>query len=199
MARLAQTLAITWETSGVFGVSGIHGSRNLMSAAAPESNSRPGCGSQKQSVLDRPQAGSWLALRAAALRRAVSSPSAAPKRGDGRFPKDIGVRIAQSTWKCGARNIVTSSSDGRRSTPKKCEALTAPSRNCKQLKASALQLHPKGSCCIARATQVQWVKAFRATAGAVLANRSLNRTHCSRPPFGLKKPSPNASPPQWPG
>ena len=34
---------------------------------------------------------------------------------------------------------------------------------------------------------------------AVLANPSLNRTHCGVPPFGLKKPSPNASPPQWAG
>ena len=33
----------------------------------------------------------------------------------------------------------------------------------------------------------------------VLANPSLNRTHCGVPPFGLKKPSPNASPPQWAG
>ena len=34
---------------------------------------------------------------------------------------------------------------------------------------------------------------------AVWPNPSLNRTHCSVPPFGLKKPSPNASPPQWAG
>ena len=34
---------------------------------------------------------------------------------------------------------------------------------------------------------------------AVRPNLSLNRTHCSVPSFGLKKPSPNASPPQWTG
>ena len=34
---------------------------------------------------------------------------------------------------------------------------------------------------------------------AVLANPSLNRTHCGVPPFGLKEPRPNASPPQWAG
>ena len=34
---------------------------------------------------------------------------------------------------------------------------------------------------------------------AVLANPSLNRTHCGVPPFWLKNPSPNASPPQWAG
>ena len=33
----------------------------------------------------------------------------------------------------------------------------------------------------------------------VMANPSLNRTHCGVPPFGLKKPSPNANPPQWAG
>ena len=30
-------------------------------------------------------------------------------------------------------------------------------------------------------------------------NRALNRTHCGRPSFGLKKPSPNATLPQWAG
>ena len=34
---------------------------------------------------------------------------------------------------------------------------------------------------------------------AVLANPSLNRTHCSVPSFGLENPSPNASTPQWAG
>ena len=34
---------------------------------------------------------------------------------------------------------------------------------------------------------------------AVTPNHSLNRTHCGGPSFGLKKPSPNASPPQWAG
>ena len=31
------------------------------------------------------------------------------------------------------------------------------------------------------------------------AYHSLNRTHCGGPSFGLKKPSPNANPPQWAG
>ena len=34
---------------------------------------------------------------------------------------------------------------------------------------------------------------------SVMPNPSLNRTHCGRPTFGLKKPSPNASLPQWAG
>ena len=34
---------------------------------------------------------------------------------------------------------------------------------------------------------------------AVWPNHSLNRTHCGGPPFGLKEPSPNASPPQRAG
>ena len=34
---------------------------------------------------------------------------------------------------------------------------------------------------------------------AVLANPSLNRTHCSVPSFGLEKPSPNANTPQRAG
>ena len=39
----------------------------------------------------------------------------------------------------------------------------------------------------------------RASGGKVMANTSLNRTHCSVPPFGLKKPSPNANTLQWAG
>ena len=37
------------------------------------------------------------------------------------------------------------------------------------------------------------------SARAVRPNHSLNRTHCGVPPFGLQKPSPNASTPQWAG
>ncbi len=33
----------------------------------------------------------------------------------------------------------------------------------------------------------------------VLPNKSLNRTHCGVPPFGLKNPSPNAVTPQRSG
>ena len=33
----------------------------------------------------------------------------------------------------------------------------------------------------------------------VMPNWALNRTHCGGPSFGLKKPSPNAIPPQWAG
>ena len=32
-----------------------------------------------------------------------------------------------------------------------------------------------------------------------ISNHSVNRTHCGGPPFGLKRPNPNASPPQRAG
>ncbi len=41
--------------------------------------------------------------------------------------------------------------------------------------------------------------AFNVTAKKLTPNHSLNRTHCGVPPFGLEKPSPNASTPQWAG
>ena len=53
-----------------------------------------------------------------------------------------------------------------------------------------------------RGWQVIWsqrLSTFRASTASVLANQSLNRTHCSVPSFGLKKPSPNANTPQWAG
>jgi hypothetical protein len=43
------------------------------------------------------------------------------------------------------------------------------------------------------------VTAFLGGVQALRPNNSLNRTHCGVPPFGLEKPSPNASTPQWAG
>ena len=50
-----------------------------------------------------------------------------------------------------------------------------------------------------RLNSVSGFPTLRGTVGKVMANQSLNRTHCGVPPFGLLKPSPNASPPQWAG
>ena len=47
--------------------------------------------------------------------------------------------------------------------------------------------------------QLSRVKAILGSVHALRPNRSLNRTHCGVPPFGLEKPSPNASTPQWAG
>ena len=56
--------------------------------------------------------------------------------------------------------------------------------------------------CVLRNLQVQCKRLLASTLCSVakaLANPSLNRTHCGVPSFGLKKPSPNASPPQRAG
>ena len=46
-----------------------------------------------------------------------------------------------------------------------------------------------------RSSQAGWVS----TLPSVRPNRSLNRTHCGVPPFGLENPSPNAATPQRSG
>jgi len=57
---------------------------------------------------------------------------------------------------------------------------------------------PASSCAIARPVRLSkcgWVS----TLPSVRPNRSLNRTHCGVPPFGLENPSPNAATPQRSG
>ena len=57
---------------------------------------------------------------------------------------------------------------------------------------------PPRSCAFARpvcSSQTGWVS----TLPPVRPNRSLNRTHCGVPPFGLENPSPNAATPQRSG
>ena len=54
-------------------------------------------------------------------------------------------------------------------------------------------------CCGADPFSFKAANVVRFSIQALLANPSLNRTHCGRPPFGLKKPSPNTSLPQWAG
>ena len=50
-----------------------------------------------------------------------------------------------------------------------------------------------------QSNSVHGLPSFRGAARRVLANHSLNRTHCSVPSFGLEKPSPNANTPQRAG
>ena len=53
--------------------------------------------------------------------------------------------------------------------------------------------------CRLKVLNIRWLPPTRANYLSVLANQSLNRTHCSVPSFGLEKPSPNVNPPQWAG
>ena len=63
--------------------------------------------------------------------------------------------------------------------------------------------HPNNltnSCIMALASHIRFTGQTAATVNLpARPNLSLNRTHCGGTSFGLEKPSPNASPPQWAG
>ena len=61
-----------------------------------------------------------------------------------------------------------------------------------------LPAYPPRSCAFASPVCSSQVGRFSALA-PVRPNRSLNRTHCGVPPFGLENPSPNAATPQRSG
>ena len=129
---------------------------------------------------------SWsLALRAGVLRRAVSH-SARPMLRNA----TSSVTAGRST--CTNARTVPPKRSGNQNSNGSClariwlQAARAVQSNRKRIvnsNANGLLL-----------THV-WLQAAR----AVRPNHSLNRTHCRVPPFGLKKPSPNASPPQRAG
>ena len=168
-----------------------------------------------------------MALRAAATERAVSFTDAALRRGEVSFGRNIeGRRPAMSKRKpgrcafaqspkgglCsrgtsavqwvqwfsvtnGAGYIESFDADNRSSDPK-----VGQSQNRERHHSGVNALASLCNLwCRLKALKPRWRALTRPNYLSVLANPSLNRTHCSVPSFGLEKPSPNASPPQWAG
>ena len=138
-----------------------------------------------------------MALRAAATERAVSFTNTALRRGETRSGAGPVVEILESEFasKCGAAYIESFGAENRSSDPK-----VGQNQN--------REGHHSGVNALAslcnlwfrlKALKPRWRAFTRASYLSVLANQSLNRTHCSVPSFGLEKPSPNASTPQWAG
>ena len=138
-----------------------------------------------------------MALRAVATERAVSLTNTALRRGETHSGADPVVEILKSEFvsKCGAGYIESFDAKNRSSDPK-----VAQSKNRERhhsgvnARASLCNLW-----CRLKELKPRWRPITRANCLSVLANPSLNRTHCSVPSFGLEKPSPNASTPQWAG
>ena len=134
-----------------------------------------------------------MALRAVATERAVSFTNTALRRGEIHF----GAEILKSEFasKCGAGYIESFDAESRSSDPKSGQSQNRQRHHSGvNVLASLCNLW-----CRLKALKPRWRPLTRANYLTVLANQSLNRTHCSVPSFGLEKPSPNASTPQWAG
>ena len=150
-------------------------------------------------VTNRKNKGSSLpmALRAVATERVVSFTNTALRRGETRSGAGSVVESLKYEFasKCGARYVESFDVESRSSDPKVGQSQNQKiHRNGVNALASLCNLW-----CRLKALKPRWRAYTRANYLSVLANPSLNRTHCSVPSFGLEKPSPNASPPQWAG
>ena len=138
-----------------------------------------------------------MALRAVATERAVSFTNTALRRGETRSGADPVVEILKSEFapKCGAGYIESFDAESRSSDPK-----VGQSQNQERHHSGVNALASLCNLwCRLKALKPRWRPLTRANYLSVLANQSLNRTHCSVPSFGLEKPSPNANTPQWAG
>ena len=138
-----------------------------------------------------------MALRAVATERVVSFTNTALRRGETRSGDGSVVEILKSEFvsKCGAKYIESFDAESKSSDSKVGQGQNRE-RHHSGVNALASLCN---LCCRLKALKPRWRPITRANYLTVLANPSLNRTHCSVPSFGLKKPSPNASTPQWAG
>ena len=124
-----------------------------------------------------------MALRAVATERAVSFTSTALRRGETRSGAGSVVEILEYELasKCGAGYIESFDAESKSFDPK-----VGQSKNRKRhhrpvsVLASLCNLW-----CHLKALKPRWRPFTRANYLSVLANQSLNRTHCSVPSFGL--------------
>ena len=138
-----------------------------------------------------------LALRAVATERAVSFTNTALTRGETRSGAGPVVEILkyQFASKCGAGYFESIDAGNRTADPKVGQSQNRERHHSGvNVLASLCNLQ-----CRLKVLKPRWRPFTRANCLSVLANQSLNRTHCSVPPFGLEKPSPNANTPQWAG
>ena len=124
-----------------------------------------------------------MALRAAATERVVSFTSTALRRGKTRSGAGPVVEIPKSEFasKCGARYIESFDTENMSSDPKVGQSQY---RERHHSGVNALVSLCKLRCRL-KTLKPRWRPLTRANYLSVLANQSLNRTHCSVPSFGL--------------
>ena len=124
-----------------------------------------------------------MALRAVATERAVSFTNTALRRGETRSGAGSVVERLKSEFasKCGAGYIESFDAENRSSDPKVGQS---QNRERHHSGVSALASLFNLWWCL-KALKPRWRPFTRANYLSVLANQSLNRTHCSVPSFGL--------------
>ena len=136
-------------------------------------------------VTNRKNKGSNLpmALRAVATERVVGLTNTALRRGETRSGAGLVVEILKYEFasKCGAGCIESFDAVSRSSDPK-----VGQSQNRKRHHSGVNALASLCNLwCRLKALKPRWRPVTRANYLSVLANPSLNRTHCSVPSFGL--------------
>ena len=124
-----------------------------------------------------------MAFRAVATERAVSFTNTALRRGETRSSAGPVVEILKSEFasKCGAGYIESFDAENRSSEPK-----VGQSQNRERHHSGVSALASLCNLwCRLKALKPRWRPLTRANYLTVLANPSLNRTHCSVPSFGL--------------
>ena len=134
-------------------------------------------------------ASSTMALRAVATERGFIYTNTTLRRGEFRPSRSIGDRHVRFAAMSGAPNFGlvkhnTALRRGEYGFGRDFEAPMARSAESRQER-SAFAQSRKGGRCLPDAIQVQWSQRLSVENGAVLANPSLNRTHCGGPSFGL--------------
>ena len=124
-----------------------------------------------------------MALRAAATERVVSFTNTALRRGETRSGAGSVVETLKYEFvsKCGAGYIESFDAEDRSSNPKVGQS---ENRERHHSGVNALASLCKLRCRL-KALKPRWRPLARANYLSVLANQSLNRTHCSVPTFGL--------------
>ena len=124
-----------------------------------------------------------MALRAVAMERAVSFTNTALRRGETGSAADSVVEILKSEFvsKCGAKYIESFDAENKSSDSK-----VGQSQNRERHHSGVNALASLCNLwCRLKALKPRWRPITRANYLSVLANQSLNRTHCSVPSFGL--------------
>ena len=126
-----------------------------------------------------------MALRAAATERAVSFTNTALRRGETRSGAGAGAVVKILEYEvasnCRAKYLGSFDAESRSSDSKVGQN---QNRERHHIGVNALASLCKLWCRL-KALKPRWRACTRANYGSVLANPSLNRTHCSVPSFGL--------------
>ena len=122
-----------------------------------------------------------MALRAVATERAVSFTNTALRRGETRSGSVVEILKYEFASKCGAGHVESFNAENRSSDPKVGQSQNRE-RHHSGVNALASLCNLR---CRLKALKPRWRASTRANYLSVLANQSLNRTHCSVPSFGL--------------